>query len=232
MQDGVMQRMWQSGHISGGNAAYVEDMYESYLCDPYSVTEQWRDYFASLPQVNGSGLPDVPHSTVREHFAHQARLRHRTRPAVLTGAASSEHEKKQVQVLRLVNSYRLRGHQKARLDPLGLMARVDIPDLKLDYHGLSEADADTQFQTGTLFIGKEYATLAEIRSAMESTYCGSIGAEFMHIVDTDEQLWFQQKLESVRGRPDMSLAARLHVLERLTAAEGLEKYLGTRYPGT
>ena len=232
MQDGVMQRMWQSGHISGGNAAYVEDMYESYLCDPYSVTEQWRDYFASLPQVNGGGLPDVPHSTVREHFAQQARLRHSTRPVVLTGVASSEHEKKQVQVLRLVNSYRLRGHQKARLDPLGLMTRVDIPDLKLDYHGLSEADADTQFQTGTLFIGKEYATLAEILSAMESTYCGSIGAEFMHIVDTDEQLWFQQKLESVRGRPDMSLAARLHVLERLTAAEGLEKYLGTRYPGT
>ncbi len=229
MQDSVMQRMWQSGHLSGGNAAYVEDMYERYLRQPNTVPQQWRDYFDSL--ADSGTRPDIPHSTIRESFIDHARSRQRRMP-ISAGAINHEHEKKQVQVLRLINMFRVRGHQRACLDPLGLMHRDDIPDLKLEYHDLSEADRDTLFQTGMMFIGKSEASLGEICSAMESTYCGAIGAEFMHIVNTDERLWFQQRLESVRGRPEMSIEARLHLLERLTAAEGLEKYLGTRYPGT
>ncbi|WP_281647541.1 2-oxoglutarate dehydrogenase E1 component [Parendozoicomonas sp. Alg238-R29] len=231
MQDGVMQRMWQTAHISGGNAAYVEELYERYLRDPNAVPEQWRDYFAGLPQVSGATANDIPHSTVRENFLHLAQSRQRRQP-VAASSVSSEHEKKQVLVLRLINGYRVRGHQKAKLDPLGLMVRKDIPDLQLEHHGLTEADLDTPFQTGSLFIGKEEATLGEICEVLESTYCSSIGAEFMHIVDTEQRRWFQQKLENVRGRPEMSADARMHLLERLTAAEGLEKYLGTKFPGT
>ncbi|MTI13501.1 2-oxoglutarate dehydrogenase E1 component [Sansalvadorimonas verongulae] len=231
MQDGVMQRMWQTAHISGGNAAYVEELYERYLRDPNTVPEQWRDYFAGLPQVAGATANDVPHSTVQENFVRLAQSRQRHKP-VAASFVSSEHEKKQVLVLRLMNGYRMRGHQKARLDPLGLMIREDIPDLQLEHHGLTEADLDTPFQTGSLFLGKEEATLGEICEALEATYCSSIGAEFMHIVDTEQRRWFQRKLESVRGRPKMSDAARIHLLERLTAAEGLEKYLGTKFPGT
>ena len=226
-----MQRMWQSAHISGGNAAYVEELYERYLRDPNTVPEQWRDYFGSLPQIDGIGGHDVPHSTIRENFIHLARNRQRVQP-VAASAVSSEHEKKQVLVLRLINAYRVRGHQQAQLDPLGLMQRNEVPDLRLEHHGLTEADVDTIFQTGSLFIGKEEAALGEIREALESTYCSSIGAEFMHIVDTEQRRWFQRKLETVRGRPEMSTDARMHLLERLTAAEGLEKYLGTKFPGT
>ncbi|MCL6271130.1 2-oxoglutarate dehydrogenase E1 component [Sansalvadorimonas sp. 2012CJ34-2] len=231
MQDSVMQRMWQTAHLSGGNAAYVEGLYELYLRDPNGVPEQWRDYFAGLPQLKGVHTGDVPHSTVRETFVHLARNRNRQQP-VAPSAVSSEHEKKQVLVLRLINAYRVRGHQKAQLDPLELMVRSDVPDLHLEHHGLTEADVDIPFQTGSLFFGREEATLGEIRDLLEATYCGSIGAEFMHIVDTEQRRWFQQKLESVRSKPSMSVDARMHVLERLTAAEGLEKYLGTKYPGT
>ncbi len=226
-----MQRMWQSAHISGGNAAYVEELYERYLRDPNSVPEQWREYFASLPRIEGVVANDIPHSTVRENFVHMARNRQRLQP-VAASSVSSEHEKKQVLVLRLINAYRVRGHQKAQLDPLGLMSRDDVPDLKLEHHGLTAADLDTPFQTGSLFIGKEEATLGEIIESLESTYCSSIGAEFMHIVDTEQRRWFQSRLESVRGAPGLSADARIHLLERLTAAEGLEKYLGTKYPGT
>ncbi len=226
-----MQRMWQTAHLSGGNAAYVEELYERYLRDPNGVPEQWRDYFAGLPQLHGVESGDVPHSTVRENFVRLARNRQRLQP-VAARSVSSEHEKKQVLVLRLINAYRVRGHQKANLDPLGLMVRAEVPDLCLEHHGLSEADVDIPFQTGSLFFGQEEATLGEIRDLLESTYCGSIGAEFMHIVDTRQRRWFQQKLENVRGKPAISVDARVHVLERLTAAEGLEKYLGTKYPGT
>ena len=145
---------------------------------------------------------------------------------------SSEHEKKQVEVLRLIHAYRLRGHQASTLDPLGLWQRPAPADLSIDHYGLTGADLDTTFRTGELYIGKEEATLREIVDSLKSTYCGTFGAEFMHIVDSEQRKWFLQRLESVRGRPGFSAEARAHLLERLTAAEGLEKYLGTKYPGT
>lgn len=223
-----MQQMWSSSHIAGGNVAYVEELYEQYLRDPDSVDVQWRDYFEQLPPVNGAGA-DVPHSVIQAQF--QTMARQPVRP-IISSEASNEHERKQVQVLRLISAFRIRGHQQAVLDPLCIMKREQFPDLTLSYHGLSEADLDTDFQSSTLFIGKEYASLREIYDALSATYCGSIGVEYMHIPQTEQRRWFQSRMESVRSRPAMGIDAKLHLLERLTAAEGLEKYLGTKYPGT
>ena len=223
-----MQQMWSSSHIAGGNVAYVEELYEQYLRDPDSVDVQWRDYFEQLPPVNGAGV-DVSHSAIQAQF--QSMARQPARP-IISSEASNEHERKQVQVLRLISAFRIRGHQQAALDPLSLMKREQFPDLTLSYHGLSEADLDTDFQSSTLFIGKEYTSLREIYATLSATYCGSIGVEYMHIPQTEQRRWFQSRMESVRSRPAMGIDAKLHLLERLTAAEGLEKYLGTKYPGT
>ncbi|WP_031302814.1 2-oxoglutarate dehydrogenase E1 component [Pseudomonas sp. EGD-AK9] len=230
MQESVMQRMWDSAHLSGGNAAYVEELYELYLHDPNAVPEEWRTYFQKLP-TDGSAATDVSHSTIRDHFVLLAKNSRRAQP-VSAGTVSSEHEKKQVEVLRLIQAYRVRGHQAAQLDPLGLWVRTAPSDLSINHYGLTDADLDTTFRTGELYIGKEEATLREIRDALQQTYCRTIGAEFMHIVDSGQRHWFAQRLESVRGRPQFSAEVRAHVLERVTAAEGLEKYLGTKYPGT
>ena len=223
-----MQQMWSSSHIAGGNVAYVEELYEQYLRDPDSVDVQWRDYFEQLPPVNGAGV-DVSHSAIQAQF--QSMARQPVRP-IISSEASNEHERKQVQVLRLISAFRIRGHQQAALDPLSLMKREQFPDLTLSYHGLSEADLDTDFQSSTLYIGKEYTSLREIYATLSATYCGSIGVEYMHIPQTEQRRWFQSRMESVRSRPAMGIDAKLHLLERLTAAEGLEKYLGTKYPGT
>ena len=230
MQESVMQRMWDSAHLSGGNAAYVEELYELYLHDPNAVPEEWRTYFQKLPS-DGNPATDVSHSTIRDHFVLLAKNQRRAQP-VSAGSVSSEHEKKQVEVLRLVQAYRMRGHQAATLDPLGLWQRPAPADLSINHYGLTNADLDTIFRTGELYIGKEEATLREIHEALQQTYCRTIGAEFTHIVDSEQRKWFQQRLESVRGRPDFSTEVQSHLLERLTAAEGLEKYLGTKYPGT
>ncbi|WXL27488.1 2-oxoglutarate dehydrogenase E1 component [Ectopseudomonas mendocina] len=230
MQESVMQRMWDSAYLSGGNAAYVEELYELYLHDPNAVPEEWRNYFQKLP-TDGSAATDVSHSTIRDHFVLLAKNQRRAQP-VSAGSVSSEHDKKQVEVLRLIQAYRMRGHQAAKLDPLGLWQRPVPADLSINHYGLTDADLDTTFRTGGLFIGKEEASLREIRDALQQTYCRTIGAEFTHIVDSEQRSWFQQRLESVRGRPDFSPEIQSHVLERLTAAEGLEKYLGTKYPGT
>ncbi|MGH8438496.1 MAG: 2-oxoglutarate dehydrogenase E1 component [Pseudomonas sp.] len=230
MQESVMQRMWESAHLSGGNAAYVEELYELYLHDPNAVPEEWRTYFQKLP-AEGSTATDVSHSTIRDHFVLLAKNQRRAQP-VSAGSVSSEHEKKQVEVLRLIQAYRMRGHQAAKLDPLGLWQRPAPVDLSINHYGLTNADLDTTFRAGDLFIGKEEASLREIFDALQQTYCRTIGAEFTHIVDSEQRSWFQQRLESVRGRPAFSADVQSHLLERVTAAEGLEKYLGTKYPGT
>ncbi|MFS2160261.1 2-oxoglutarate dehydrogenase E1 component [Pseudomonas sp. Pseusp122] len=230
MQESVMQRMWNSAHLSGGNAAYVEELYELYLHDPNAVPEEWRTYFQKLP-ADGSSATDVSHSTIRDHFVLLAKNQRRAQP-VSAGSVSSEHEKKQVEVLRLIQAYRMRGHQGAKLDPLGLWQRPVPADLSINHYGLTNADLDTTFRAGDLFIGKEETSLREILEALQQTYCRTIGAEFTHIVDSEQRNWFMQRLESVRGRPAFSADIQAHLLERVTAAEGLEKYLGTKYPGT
>ena len=228
MQQGIMELLWRSSHISGGNAVYVEALYESYLRDPNAIPAEWRDYFDRLPQVNGTHA-DIPHSTVQEHFTLLGRQKQR--PPAGSSGVSTEYERKQVRVIQLVGAYRQRGHQKARLDPLGLQQRERVPDLELSYYGLSEADFDTLFQTGSLLIGKAEATLREIAGALENTYSRTIGAEFGHIVSTEERTWIASRMEGVRGEPQYDAAVKRRLLERLSAAEGLEQFLAARYPG-
>ncbi|NCF16794.1 MAG: 2-oxoglutarate dehydrogenase E1 component [Haliea sp.] len=229
-----MELLWRSSHIAGGNATYVEDLYESYLMDPNGVPEQWRDYFDKLPRVESDfvQLEDIPHSVVRERFAQISKMRVRTEATVQHDSQATEYERKQVRVVQLISAYRQRGHQKAKLDPLDLVEREHVPDLELSFHELSAADFDTVFQTGSLHIGKADATLGEIYDALERTYCNTIGAEFMHIVDTEERHWIMTRMESVRSAPDYSKDARVQLLRRLIKAEGLEKSLGSKYPGT
>ncbi|HCS27180.1 MAG TPA: 2-oxoglutarate dehydrogenase E1 component, partial [Spongiibacteraceae bacterium] len=231
MQKGSMELLWSSSHISGGNASYVEELYETFLTDPNAVPEAWRSYFEKLPRASDHTVRDIPHSPIREHFANLAKIRVRPSAAATTSPVS-DHERKQVRVIQLVSAYRQRGHQKADLDPLKLWKRPPVADLDLHYHQLSDADRDTVFQTGSLYIGKDQATLGEIHEALEKTYCSTVGAEFMHIVNTEERQWIQQRMESVRSRPAYGEDVKRHLLERLTAAEGLEKSLGSKFPGT
>ena len=226
-----MYQQWSTSHLSAGNSAYVEELFESYLTDPASVSAEWRSYFEKLPKFENSSAEDVPHKNVQEHFLYLARNKNRVQP-ISASSLSSEHEKRQVNLLQLIAAYRVRGHQKAKLDPLGLMHREDVPDLELTHHGLSAGDLDTIFQTGSLFIGTNETTLKEIRSALEETYCASIGAEYMHFVNTEEKRWVQKRMEAVRSHPMLGPDAKIHLHERLTAAEGLEKFLGTKFPGT
>ena len=233
MQESTMEQLWRTSHLSGGNLAYVDDLYELYLTDPNSVPDEWRDYFDTLPVPEGLPSKDIPHHVIRQQFLEISRKRGTGSGAISPAeSAAAEHERKQVKVLQLINAYRVRGHQKARLDPLGLMEREHVEDLELEYHGLTAADLDTEFNTGPLCFGEERLPLRTIIQYLEETYCSTIGVEYMHIVNTEERRWIQQRMESVRSHPRYDESRKLHTLERLTAAEGLEKYLGSRYPGT
>ena len=216
--------------MAAGNAAYLEQLYEQFLADAASVSPAWRRYFESLPRVDGV-TQDIAHSKIRDEFrrlAHQARAT--GGPRVEPPAEPLEAAHKQVRVLQLINAYRFRAHQIARLDPLGMREAPKIPELDLRYQGLTEADLDTVFETGSL-VGPRQATLREILAVLRSTYAGTIGAEYMHITNTQEKRWLQSSLESVHGVPAYPPEVRRNLLERLTAAEGLEHYLHTKYVG-
>jgi 2-oxoglutarate dehydrogenase E1 component len=232
MAESFMERMRRSSHLAGNNLAYVEALYETFLDDPNQVPPEWRDYFEKLPRVEGAVKADIPHGPVVQHFERLGRNRLKARPERVSAHVESAHELKQMRVQDLISAYRHRGHKKANIDPLEMMERPQMPILDLAYHHLSPADLETTFHTGTFHYGKGTATLRELLDALERTYCGSIGSEYMHIVDASEQLWVQQRLESVRARPRFTPDQQLMVLDRLTAAEGLEKYLHSRYPGT
>ena len=223
---------YRSTPLYGGNAAFIESYYEEFLKNPESITDpRWRAYFQGLTDGAGQAR-DVPHGPIQRSFAHYVQRKETVRaPGAGTdegwGAAAAQ---RQAAVLRLINAYRVRGHEVARLDPLGLWQRPPVPDLDPGFHGLGESDMDTVFNTGSLFA-EERLPLRQILELVRTVYTGTIGSEYMHIVDTRRKRWIQQRLEGSWGHLQLSTEERRHVLLQLTAAEGIEKYLHTRYVG-
>ncbi|OIN08990.1 2-oxoglutarate dehydrogenase E1 component [Oceanisphaera psychrotolerans] len=226
MHNGVMQAWLESSHLAGANATYVEDLYETYLADPDSVPEQWKSVFDGLP-AQEQNVQDQPHSQVRDYFRRLAKDTSR----YATPVSDPHTDAKQVKVLQLINAYRFRGHQNANLDPLGLWNREVVAELDPAYHNLTGADLDATFNVGSYAIGKETMKLKDLVAALKKTYCGSVGAEYMHITSTEEKRWIQGRLEPVVGEPQFSQEDKKRFLDNLTAAEGLEKYLGAKFPG-
>jgi len=227
-----MQEYRSNSYLFGGNAPYVEEMYEAYLDNPGSVPDNWRDYFDALqnvPAVDGSASRDVAHAPVVESFAQRAKANAFGNKA---SGADLAVARKQVHVQSLIAAYRFLGSRWADLDPLKRQERPKIPELEPAFYDLTEADMDITFSaTNTYFSKADQMTLREIVQALRETYCGSIGAEYMHITDPAEKRWWQQRLESIRSKPTFSAEEKTNILERLTAAEGLERYLHTKYVG-
>ncbi|MGJ3347955.1 2-oxoglutarate dehydrogenase E1 component [Morganella morganii] len=224
MQNGALKDWLDSSFLAGENQAYIEDIYEDYLNDPASVDESWREIFDSLPKAD---ITEQPHSQTRDYFRRLAKDSTRYHTSVSDPAMDS----KQVKVLQLINAFRFRGHQSANLDPLGLWKQEPVPDLDPAFHNLTKADFDETFNVGSFAIGRETMQLSELFDALKRIYCGSIGAEYMHITNTEEKRWLQQRLESVDVSKLFSADEKRRFLADLTAAEGLERYLGAKFPG-
>ena len=228
----MMKSFQGNSYLFGGNAPYVEELYESYLNNPGSVSEQWRSYFDSMQVVPAAdGNPqtrDIAHAPIVESFAERAKAG-TLQPRVMGGDAATA--RKQVYVQQLIAAYRFLGSRWANLDPLKRQERAQIPELETAFYDFTEGDQANIYSAANTFFGFESAPLREILGALRETYCGSIGAEFMYISDPAQKRWIQERLESTRAKPKFSDEKKRRVLDRLTAAEGLEKYLHTRYVG-
>ena len=220
-----------NSYLFGGNAPYVEEMYENYLANPGSVPETWREYFDALqhvPAADGSQSKDVPHLPVINAFAERAKM---GGTRVVMASTDAEMGKKRTAVQQLIAAYRNLGVRWADLDPLKRTERENIPELDPAFYGFSDADQEAIFDTSNTFFGKETMSLRELLNSLRETYCGSIGAEFNFITNQDHKRWWQQKLESIRSKPTFNADKKKHILDRLTAAEGLERFLHTKYVG-
>ncbi|MGB7480752.1 MAG: 2-oxoglutarate dehydrogenase E1 component [Burkholderiaceae bacterium] len=227
----MMQQSRASSYLSGGNAPYIEELYESYLNNPGSVSDGWRAYFDAMqhvPAVDGSTRPDVAHANVIASFAERAK-----QGPIRTVVASADAElgRKRVAVTQLIAAYRYLGTHWANLDPLQRQERPNIPELDPAFYGFTDADMDTVFTISNTYFGHETATLRDLLNMLRDTYCRSIGAEFMYMSDPAQKRWMQEKLESSRSMANFPVEKKRHILDRLTAAEGLERYLHTKYVG-
>jgi 2-oxoglutarate dehydrogenase E1 component len=228
----VMQAFDANSYLFGGNAPYVEELYEAYLANPGAVPDNWRTYFDALAQVpagDGSNTRDVAHQPVINAFAERAKTSAAQQAVSTTDMAVAA---KQVHVQSLIAAYRFLGSQWADLDPLKRQERPNIPELEPSFYGLTDSDMEIAFSaSNTYFSSAEKMKLRDILQALRDTYCGSIGAEFMYISDPAQKRWWQQKLESIRSQPSFTADKRKDILMQLTAAEGLERYLATKYVG-
>lgn len=215
----TLEQQWASAYLAGGNAAYVEDLYEDYLNDPNSVSMEWRSLFDSLPKV--SSQPELSHRAIQEQFLQMANM-----PKTM-GIAPAP---KQQAVTDLIQAYRTYGHLRANLDPLGMMKLRSHPSLDPHYYHLSDADKADSFSAGP-YLAQHPVSLREIEQILHDTYCGSIGLQYMHLSNQEEIAWIQKNFETGHGRPQFQTAQKIKILKDLIAADGLERYLGTRYVG-
>ena len=215
--------------LYGGNALAVEALYEQFIANSDSVAEGWRRYFRSL----GADQTEVMHAPIRERLIETARKTHSSGvTSAATGPGTVAANEKQAAVSRMIQVYSLRGHQIADLDPLGLMDRHVPGVLKLDYLGLTDADMDTEFVTGGVAgTGDRRMQLRDIIDLLKKIYCGKVGSEFAHVSRARERLWLRQHFERDMVSAGQDEKERLWLLEKLTAAEGIERYLHTRFVG-
>jgi 2-oxoglutarate dehydrogenase E1 component len=222
----MMNQLFGTSLLFGGNAPFVEELYENYLDNPASVPGEWRDYFEKLAQLPGAIARDIPHLPIVHAFAEQAKS-----GGYCAIAAKPVDDKQQVSVLQMISAYRTLGARWANLDPLKRQKRPDLNELEPAFYGLTDADINTPFNAGSFKGVADYATFGQIFDALKETYCGSIGTEYMYINSIAERRWIQARIEPIRAKSTYTVAQKLRFLERLTAAETLERYLHTRYVG-
>ncbi len=226
-QQKTMQELQDESYLSGGSDTYLEGLYETYLKEPDQVTTEWRNYFNSLANSNF----DVSHADVRNYFVQLAKMPVKNNVARAPSVDAS-YKHKQEKVIDLIFAYRNLGHLHANIDPLGVYKGVYNPTLDLKYYNFTDADMNTVFDVGSYKgLNKPSATLQEIYQSLRKVYCGSIGIEYMDIMQLEEVNWIQQEMEKKWNNFSLANDEKINLLQRLVVTEGLEKYLGTKYVG-
>ncbi|WP_341765058.1 2-oxoglutarate dehydrogenase E1 component [Candidatus Providencia siddallii] len=212
-----MKTWIESSFLSAENKSYIEYLYEKYLIDNNSVSDDWKKFFQDYFNLKFN---------VDKEFNLETNTDIKNELKIF-----SNYLNKQNSVLQLIDAFRFRGHENANIDPLRLWERGNVQELNLEYYGFKKDDFNKTFYNDLLVINKDTLKLNEIHENLKRIYCGSIGIEYMHI-KTDEKKWIQKRIESINISEYFSDNEKRLFLSELIAAEGLERYLNSRFPGS
>jgi 2-oxoglutarate dehydrogenase E1 component len=240
----------QFSFLFGSNAAFIGELYARYRQDPDAVDASWRSFFSELgddgqalldelrgaswgpstAKVIGAADPDAPAKPSPAKAAGKG-----GDVASPSGGISPEQVRQaqldSIRALMLIRAYRVRGHLLADLDPLGLDKRAEHAELDYRHYGFTPADLDRPMFINNV-LGLDTAPLRQIIAQLQKTYCGHIGVEFMHIQDPEQKAWIQERIESIGNQTEFTANGKRAILQRLTAAEGFERFLQVKYTGT
>jgi 2-oxoglutarate dehydrogenase E1 component len=241
----------ETSFLYGGNAPFVEDLYARWAADPNSVDASWRAFFQTLgdraEEVTRAGAepgwtrPGVPLARPEWLSALDGLW-----PAVQAKAGAKIAERQpdaspdvvraatldSLRAIMMIRAYRMRGHLKANLDPLGIATTPgDATELDPATYGFAESDYDRPIFLDYV-LGLETATLREILEILRRTYCGNIGVQYMHISDPREKAWLQERIEGRDKEIVFTPEGKIAILKKLNEAEGFERFLHRRFPGT
>lgn len=235
-----------SNFLNGANAPFIAELYDRYLADPGAIDPSWREYFdqvredAGVVKAEANGASWAPKQTKIIGQTADPIASAEGERAVAKGVAGghklNSHDVRaatldSLRAIMLIRAYRIRGHLKANLDPLGLTPPTEHSELDPKTYGFGDEDWDRPIFIDNV-LGLETATLREIMALLEATYCASIGVEFMHMQDPAQKSWIQRRIEQIRNTTEFTDRGKVAILEKLTAAEGFEKFLGVKYVGT
>ncbi|MEO7026260.1 MAG: 2-oxoglutarate dehydrogenase E1 component, partial [Caulobacteraceae bacterium] len=232
--------------LGGGEAAWLEGMRARWAADPAAVDPSWRGLFGSMGEDAAATPSAVPRASEPSERADWLSAIDGQWPRVETAladrisaaspaAADGEIRARTLDSLRaimMIRAYRVRGHLKASLDPLGLAVTVgDATELDPASYGFADGDFDRPIFLDFV-LGLETATLREILALLKRTYCGNIGVQYMHISDPSEKAWIQQRIEGRDKEVSFTPEGKIAILKKLIEAEGFERFLAKRFPGT
>jgi len=239
----MAQQLDNSSFLSGTNAGFIEDLYLRYQNDPASVDSSWQQYFETLgddaetivaqskgaPWTPGNGVAPEDEYGILGDAAYRA-----IETAEKKGLPQQDIRAAAVDTIRalmLIRSYRVRGHLKAKLDPLGLEIPQEHPELNPTTYGFEGSDWDREIFLDNV-LGLETSTIREILEIVQRTYCGSIGVEFMHIQQPDQKAWIQERIEGRYKEVIFTAEGKVAILRKLIETEGFEHFLNVKYTGT
>ena len=246
----INQVLSETSFLYGGNAAFVEDLYAQWAERPDSVSASWRAFFEQLGErpdavISGSAEPEWKRPSTPMPRPDWLPAVDGLWPAVEAKLAKVVAEKApaasadeirsatldSVRAIMMIRAYRIRGHLEANLDPLGLSPKVENAELHPASYGFAEEDYDRPIFLDYV-LGLESATLREILSILQRTYCGDVGVQYMHISDPEEKAWIQERIEGRGKEISFSPEGKIAILKKLIEAEGFERFLHKRFPGT
>jgi 2-oxoglutarate dehydrogenase E1 component len=245
-----------SSPLSGGNAAYVDQLYARYAADPASVDASWAAFFATLGETEvtaKSGAtgpswsrPDWPPTPADDltaaltglwpaaeakPLADKIRAKAAEQPAPPSEEAVKRAVLDSLRALMLIRAYRIRGHLIADLDPLGQRAEKPHPELDPRSYGFSDADMDRPIFIDKV-LGLDFASMRQIMDIVRRTYCGTFALQYMHISDPEQAAWLKERIEGYGKEIAFTREGRKAILNKLVEAEGFEKFCHVKFMGT